>query len=342
MTQNSDGAQVSQETLGRPAPPCAMVIFGAGGDLTKRKLFPALYNLAKGKLLPQEFAIIGVSREQFSSDDFRQRTSQEIRQYLTGEVDPASWDQFVKRLYYLPGDFKDPQLYKKLGETLAQVEKEQNTHGNCLFYLATSPTFFPIVVKELGDAKLSEEQNGQWKRVIIEKPFGHDLESAVSLNHEIGQVLREDQIYRIDHYLGKETVQNILAFRFANGIFEPVWNRRYVDHVQVTVAEELGVEMRGDYYENAGALRDMVPNHIFQLITLTAMEPPISFEAQAVHDEQTKILRAIQPLNPERVLDHAVRGQYGEGEIDGKRVPGYRSEANVNPASAPRLLLRWR
>jgi glucose-6-phosphate 1-dehydrogenase len=334
LTQSPDAAKVSQETLGRPAPPCTMVIFGAGGDLTKRKLFPALYNLAKGKLLPQEFAIIGVSREQFSTDDFRQRTSQEIRQYLTGDVEQASWDQFVKRLYYIPGDFGDPELYKKLGETLVQVENEQHTQGNRLFYLATSPTFFPVVVKQLGAAKLTEEQNGKWKRVVIEKPFGHDLDSAVALNHEIGQVLAENQVYRIDHYLGKETVQNILAFRFANGIFEPVWNRRYVDHVQVTVAEELGVELRGDYYEHAGALRDMVPNHIFQLITLTAMEPPISFDAQAVHDEQTKILRAIQPLNPERVLDHAVRGQYGEGVIDGKPVQGYRTEVNVDQASS--------
>jgi len=333
LAQNSGSVTVSQETLGRQAPPCAMVIFGAGGDLTKRKLIPALYNLARGKLLPEQFAIIGVSREQFSSEDFRKRTGQEIRQYATGELDQASWDQFEKRLYYTPGDFQDPELYKKLGDLLGQVEKEQNTAGNCLFYLATSPTFFPIVVKQLGAAKLTDEENGKWKRVVIEKPFGHDLESAVALNHEIGKVLREDQVYRIDHYLGKETVQNILAFRFANGIFEPVWNRRYVDHVQVTVAEELGVELRGDYYEHAGALRDMVPNHIFQLITLTAMEPPISFDAQAVHDEQTKILRAIQPLNPERVLDHAVRGQYGDGVMDGKSVPGYRTEPNVNPAS---------
>jgi glucose-6-phosphate 1-dehydrogenase len=333
LTQSSDAAKVSQETLGRPAPPCAMVIFGAGGDLTKRKLFPALYNLAKGKLLPEEFAIIGVSREQFSSDDFRQRTSQEIRQYLTGDVEQASWDQFVKRLYYIPGDFKDPELYKKLGETLGQVEQEQNTQGNRLFYLATSPSFFPIVVKQLGAAKLTEEQNGKWKRVVIEKPFGHDLDSAVSLNHEIGQVLAENQVYRIDHYLGKETVQNILAFRFANGIFEPVWNRRYVDHVQVTVAEELGVELRGDYYEHAGALRDMVPNHIFQLITLTAMEPPISFDANAVRDEQAKILHAIQPMSDEEVLSRSVRGQYGDGTEEGKRVTAYRAESDVPPDS---------
>jgi glucose-6-phosphate 1-dehydrogenase len=310
-----------------------MVIFGAGGDLTKRKLFPALYNLAKGKLLPHQFAIVGVSREKIPTDEFRRRATEDIKKFSTSGFDPICWDWFAQRLYYHPGDFSDSQAYQKLGELLAGVDKEQSTPGNRLFYLATSPTFFPVVVRQLGAAGLTNSENGGWKRVVIEKPFGQDLPSAVSLNREVGQVLREDQTYRIDHYLGKETVQNILAFRFANGIFEPVWNRRYVDHIQVTVAEELGVESRGGYYDQAGALRDMVPNHIFQLITLTAMEPPISFEAEAVHDEQTKILRAIQPLTPEQVLTHAVRGQYGEGSIDGKRVPAYRSETNVPPHS---------
>jgi glucose-6-phosphate 1-dehydrogenase len=331
--ESVDPASLTQEMLGQPSDPCVMVIFGAGGDLTKRKLIPALYNLAKGKLLPQQFAIVGISREQSSTDDFRNQATEQIKQYSTSGFDAASWEWFAQRLYYHPGDFKDPQVYVKLGELLAQVDKEQGTRGNRLFYLATSPAFFPIVVERLGAAGLTKEANGQWSRVVIEKPFGQDLASAVSLNREIGQVLRESQVYRIDHYLGKETVQNILAFRFANGIFEPVWNRRYVDHVQVTVAEELGVELRGGYYDTAGALRDMVPNHIFQLITLTAMEPPISFDAQAVHDEQTKILRAIQPLTPELVLTHAVRGQYGEGTIDGKQVPAYRAEANVPPQS---------
>ena len=324
---------VTPEKLGDPAGPCAMVIFGAGGDLTKRKLMPALYNLAKGKLLPDQFAIIGVSNEPYSTDDFRQRMTQDIAQYFPGGVDMASWDWFAKRLYYISGDFNDAALYKKLADLLGQVEKEQSTHGNTLFYLATSPTFFPIVVNHLGTAGLTTESNGVWKRVVIEKPFGHDLDSAVALNRDISKVVTEKQVYRIDHYLGKETVQNILAFRFANGIFEPVWNRRYVDHVQVTVAEELGVELRGGYYEHAGALRDMVPNHILQLITLTAMEPPISFDAASVHDEQTKILRAIQLLSPERVLDHAVRGQYDAGVIDGKPVPAYRAEPNVAPDS---------
>jgi len=329
----ADPASLTQERLGHPGAPCIMVIFGAGGDLTKRKLIPALYNLADGKLLPEHFAIVGVSREENTNEQFRQTATEDIRQFSTAGVDMDSWDWFVKRLYYMSGDFKDPAAYKKLGDLLQQVDKEQGTMGNRLFYLATSPSFFPVIVEQLGAANLTQEAENQWRRVVIEKPFGHDLASAVDLNRRIGKVLEEKQIYRIDHYLGKETVQNILAFRFANGIFEPVWNRRYVDHVQVTVSEELGVELRGDYYDKAGAMRDMVPNHIFQLITLTAMEPPISFEASAVHDEQTKILRAIQLLNPERVLDHAVRGQYGEGVIDGKHVPAYRHEPKVSPDS---------
>jgi glucose-6-phosphate 1-dehydrogenase len=325
--------KLSQEALGEPSGPCAVVIFGAGGDLTKRKLIPAFYNLAKGKLLPENFAICGVSREEFSSDIYRQRSTEEINQFSTSGVDKASWDWFVKRLYYFSGNFMEPKFYQDLGEFLKDVHKEQGTHGNVLFYLAVGPALFAPVVNQLGAAGLTKQENGTWQRVVIEKPFGTDLASACNLNRDIGNVLKENQIYRIDHYLGKETVQNILAFRFANGIFEPVWNRRYVDHVQVTVAEELGVELRGDYYDRSGAMRDMIPNHIFQLITLTAMEPPISFEASAVHDEQTKILRAIQPHSPEQVLHFAVRGQYGDGMIEGKHVPAYRTEQMVNPES---------
>jgi glucose-6-phosphate 1-dehydrogenase len=332
MSSNDSGG-LTQEKLGLPGDPCAMVIFGAGGDLTKRKLMPALYNLAKGKLLPEQFAIIGISIESYSDEQFREQMTKDIREYAGGNVDMSSWQAFAKRFYYLSGDFNSPDLYKKLGDSLAQAEKEQRTEGNYLFYLATAPNFFTTVVKQLGEAGLTKQEGGKWRRVVIEKPFGHDLPSAVELNHKLMEVLEEKQIYRIDHYLGKETVQNILAFRFANGIFEPVWNRRYVDHVQVTVAEELGVELRGGYYEKAGAMRDMVPNHIFQLITLSAMEPPISFDAEAVHDEQTKVLRAIQPLSPERVLDQAVRGQYDAGAINGRHVPAYRSEPNVAPDS---------
>ncbi|HTR46699.1 MAG TPA: glucose-6-phosphate dehydrogenase [Verrucomicrobiae bacterium] len=323
-----DSAQLSLDGQGVPAGPCAMVIFGAAGDLAKRMLIPAIYNLAQGKLLSEQFAIVGVSIENFSTEEFREYATENIRQFSAAAVDSTAWDWFVKRMYYVSGDFRDPGLYARLKDTLVQVDKDESTEGNCLFYLAISPVFFPIVVQQLGASGLTTEDAHTWRRVVIEKPFGHDLPSAIALNHAVGQVLSEEQIYRIDHYLGKETVQNLLAFRFANGIFEPVWNRRYVDHVQVTVAEELGVELRGGYYETAGALRDMVPNHIFQLITLTAMEPPISFDADAVHDEQIKVLRAIQPFSPERVLDHAVRGQYGEGMIGGKHTAAYRAEPN--------------
>ncbi len=330
---SNDSEGVTQEKLGLPPGPCAMVIFGAGGDLTKRKLMPALYNLAKGNLLPDPFAIVGVSIESYSSEQFRDLMTKDILDFGDIKVDPATWDGFVKKLHYVAGDFGSPALYKNLGDKLAQIEKEEKTEGNVLFYLATAPSFFTQVVTQLGQAALTKQEEHKWRRVVIEKPFGHDLPTAVELNHDLLKVLEEKQIYRIDHYLGKETVQNILAFRFANGIFEPVWNRRYVDHVQVTVAEELGVELRGEYYEKAGALRDMVPNHIFQLITLTAMEPPISFDAEAVHDEQTKVLRAIQPLSPERVLDHAVRGQYDAGIVNGRHVPAYRAEPHVAPDS---------
>jgi len=319
---------------GKPADPCTMVVFGGTGDLNKRKLIPALYNLVAGQLLSPHFAVVGIGRTPMTSEDFRRRIDQEIREFATGPVDAGNWGRLLAQIHYLVGDAQDPDTYTRLRELLAAIDKDQQTHGNYLYYLATAPDLFSHVVRQLGEAGLAREKDGHWRRVIIEKPFGRDLDSARVLNREINQVLSESQIYRIDHYLGKETVQNILVFRFANGIFEPIWNRRYIDHVQITVAETVGVEGRGGYYDGSGALRDMVPNHIFQLITLTTMEPPISFDADAVRDEQAKILRAIQPLTPQDVLNRSVRGQYGAGAVGKEPVPGYREEPKVPPESA--------
>lgn len=314
--------------FGRPGDPCVMVIFGASGDLTKRKLIPALYNLAKENLLSKEFAIVGFARNELSSEQFRDLIGKDIGEFATTKVDPDLWHWFARRIYYLTADFDNKEGYLKLRELLAQIDKEHGTRGNYFYYLATAPSFFAPIVKQLGEAGLVAERNG-WRRVIIEKPFGRDYDSARALNKELREVLDEKQIYRIDHYLGKETVQNILVFRFANGIFEPIWNRRYIDHVQITVSETVGVETRGNYYDKAGTLRDMVPNHIFQLISLTAMEPPISFDADAVRDEQTKILKALAPMTDEEVLTRTVRGQYGEGMVGNQRVPAYRTEPLV-------------
>jgi glucose-6-phosphate 1-dehydrogenase len=310
-----------------------MVIFGASGDLTKRKLIPALYNLASQGLLSKEFAVVGIARRGMSHEDFREKMSQDFQQFATGPVDADLWHWFSRRLYFVSGDLQNPAVYEQLRQMLTQIDKEHGTRGNYFYYLATAPEFFSAVVEQLGAAGLAREEQGQWRRVIIEKPFGRDLDSARDLNRHLQQALAENQVYRIDHYLGKETVQNILVFRFGNGIFEPIWNRRYIDHVQITAAETVGIESRGGYYDTSGALRDMVPNHLFQLVSLTAMEPPISFEANAVRDEQAKILNAIQPLAPEEVLTRTVRGQYDDGEISGERVPAYRAEPNVPPGS---------
>jgi glucose-6-phosphate 1-dehydrogenase len=314
----------------KPAGPCAMVICGAAGDLTSRKLIPALYNLAKAKLLSSNFAVLGLSRDDLTDEQFRA----EVTRFLPAE-DATSEDRkwFTERLFYRKGDFTDSATYSQLGEHLSQIDKDHNTDGNYLFYLATAPAYFGQIVQQLGSARLSDQSTGRWRRVVIEKPFGHDLDSARKLNLDIKSVLTENQIYRIDHYLGKETVQNILVFRFSNGIFEPIWNRRYIDHVQITNGETVGVEQRGGYFDTAGTLRDMVPNHMMQLISLTAMEPPVSFQADAVRDEQAKILTAIQPLSAEDVLHYTVRGQYGEGAIGNDRVPGYRTESGVSPES---------
>ncbi len=321
------------ETADRAGDACVIAIFGAAGDLTKRKLIPSLYNLLRGKLLAKQFAVVGVTSEPFSTPEFRAKISSDIKEFATITVEKDLWEWFSNRLYYHAGDFRDPNLYAQLKERLAAVDKEQGTPGNYLFYLATSPVFFGEIVKQLGAVGLTNEENDRWRRVIIEKPFGHDLDSARALNKEIKTVLDEHQIYRIDHYLGKETVQNMMAFRFGNGIFEPIWNRRYIDHVQITAAETVGVEQRGGYYDGTGALRDMVPNHTLQLVSMTAMEPPISFDSEAVRDEKAKALRAIQPISPEEVLTKAVRGQYGAGTIGKEQVPAYRSEPQVKPDS---------
>jgi glucose-6-phosphate 1-dehydrogenase len=333
MAQAEVLSRPQQRSSGRPADPCVMVIFGAAGDLTRRKLVPALYNLAKANLLSREFAILGVAHTKMSAEDFRNRLSDDIKHYAGKDLDPEIWEWFLQRLYYISSEFDDKNLYSQLKTTLDQLDKEHSTHQNYFFYLATGPDFFGQIVEQLSAVGLLEEKDHYWRRVIIEKPFGRDLESAKVLNQQLLKFASEKQIYRIDHYLGKETVQNILAFRFANGIFEPIWNRRYIDHVQITVAETVGVEKRGGYYDSAGALRDMVPNHIMQLISLTSMEPPVSFRADAVRDEQAKILHAIQPLSSEDVLSRTVRGQYGPGVIDNHPVPGYRQEPGVPPDS---------
>ncbi len=334
---------------GQTADPCCMVIFGASGDLTKRKLIPALCNLAQNNLLARQFAMIGFAYAQMTTEEFRKQLTEDIKQFATSPVDPATWEWLVQRIYYVQGDFADASAFSKLKEQMDQCEKAHGTHGNKFFYLAVAPKFFSVVVKQLGDAGLTDEKDGHYARVIIEKPFGRDLDSAIQLNKDIKQTLKESQIYRIDHYLGKETVQNLMVFRFGNSIFEPIWNRHYIDNVQITASETVGVEQRGGYYETSGALRDMIPNHLFQLLSLTAMEPPVSFDADAVRGKQAEVLTAIQPLSPEDVLRKSVRGQYGEGTVSGKAIPAYRHEQDVAPDSntdtyvAMRLMIdNWR
>jgi glucose-6-phosphate 1-dehydrogenase len=313
---------------GQPAGPCAMVIFGASGDLTKRKLIPALYNLARERLLPENFAVIGIARRPLTDASFRQKIGEDLKSLLPQPPDPKLWAFLEQRLYYHSGDLKDPKTYAALKELLARCDRDHGTAGNYLFYLATTPDYFAEAVRHLGEAGLTAE-DGHWRRVILEKPFGRDLASARALNRDLRQALTERQIYRIDHYLGKETVQNLMVFRFSNGIFEPLWNRRYIDHVQITVAEELGVERRGGYYDTSGALRDMVPNHLFQLTSLVGMEPPASLDGDAIRDEQAKLVKSVRPYSLDDVKTEVVRGQYGPGTIDGQPVPGYRQEPEV-------------
>lgn len=307
-----------------------MVIFGATGDLTKRKLFPALYYLALEGFLPDHFAIIGVGRQEMSSAAFTKQILTDLKEFVGEKIDKNLVKWFKERTYYTGGDFDDDKaLFKDIKDLLKKASATHDIPKNYFYYMAIPPFLFANVTGKIVNNGLGKQTESNWRRFIFEKPFGRDLETAKKLNTELLEILDEDQIYRIDHYLGKETVQNILVFRFGNSIFEPIWNRNYIDHVQITVAEHLGVEQRGGYYDKAGALRDMIPNHIFQLITLTAMEPPVSFEADAVRDEQAKILQAIQPFPPKSVLKETVRGQYDKGDVQGKEVAAYRTEENV-------------
>jgi glucose-6-phosphate 1-dehydrogenase len=307
--------------------PSVVVIFGASGDLTKRKLLPALFHLEQSGLLPAEFAVVGVARRSLQ-DEFAKDMREGILQFGGVKEGDKKLDEFVKRVSYHAMNFDDPEGYGKLKTLLEGVDQQYGTKGNRLFYLATAPEYFADIIHQLGAHEMAKPQVGK-VRTIIEKPFGHDLASARELNDDVNGVFAEDQIFRIDHYLGKETVQNILIFRFANGIFEPVWNRNYVDHVQITAAEDIGIEGRGPFYEKAGALRDVVQNHVMELLSFVAMEPPVSFEADAMRREKVKVWRSIQPVHQ---MD-TVRGQYGPGTVDGKEVKGYRQEDRVDPNS---------
>ncbi len=323
------------------APACAMVIFGAAGDLTKRLVVPALYNLVNAKCLPEGFRLVGVDRVSKTAEEWRSDLTEMMNQFVSqggsefqvDHIDQTAWRWLTDRMTYLQGDLTDPAAFRRLGEHLAGLDETAASGGNHLFYLAVADRFFGTVVAGLGAAGLVTESDGQWRRVIIEKPFGHDLPSAKALNAEILRTLQERQIYRIDHFLGKETVQNIMAMRFANGLFEPLWNREHIDHVQITAAETIGVERRGKFYEKTGALRDMVPNHVFQLLAMTAMEPPISFDADAVRAKKAEVIQAIHPLTTAAALKNSVRGQYDAGTVLGQAVRAYRREPDVAPDS---------
>ncbi len=319
---------------GDQAPAANMVIFGGGGDLTKRLLMPALYNLSRTGLLPERFSLIGVDRLELSDEAFRQQIGDAVRAFAGDEhyaqkLDETHLNKLLSCITYLQGDFSDPQCYARLGDRLA-THGAAGTGGNVVFYLAVAARFFATITDQLGQAGLTTETEGQYRRVIVEKPFGHNVESARALNKQLRETLAEQQIYRMDHFLGKETVQNIMLMRFANGIFEPLWNRDHIDHIQITVSETVGVERRAGFYETTGALRDMVPNHLFQLLALIGMEPPASFTADAIRTEKTKVLTAVHAVD---AATDSVRGQYAAGTRDGKALRGYREEDGVAATS---------
>jgi glucose-6-phosphate 1-dehydrogenase len=302
-----------------PPPPCTLVIFGVTGDLTKRLLLPALRNLRRDKLLPDDFELVGIASRDIGDEGLRDHLRKAMAEFKAGNGDDdVEW--FLQRAHYFSGKFEDAATYAAIGKHIK---------GNVLFYLATPPSEFSVIIKQLGKAGLVEEKDGAWRRVIIEKPFGHDLPSALALNKEILGVLQESQIFRIDHYLGKQTVQNIMVFRFANGFVEPLWGRDHIDHVQITVAETVGVESRGKFYDSTGALRDMVPNHLFQLLSLIAMEPPARFDAESLRSEKAKVLESVQRFTPYSARGQVVRAQYTDGAVDGKQVPAYRASPDV-------------
>jgi glucose-6-phosphate 1-dehydrogenase len=304
--------------------PCVVVIFGASGDLTERKLIPALFSLACEGLLPEQFSVVGVARSELDHEAFRAKTQEGIEKHA--RIKPKQCpkhEAFSKNLFYHRANYDDPEGYKRLGKLLSEIDEKVGGGCNVLFYLSTPPLLYPVIVEQLGKAGLAQQDDKHWRRIIIEKPFGHDLASATELNQQVHEVFQESQVYRIDHYLGKETVQNLLVFRFANAIFEPLWNRNYIDHVQITVSEEVGLGSRAGYYDTAGILRDMFQNHILQLLTLTAMEPPAEFNATALRDEKVKVLKAVQPIKAEEVAQYTVRAQYRT----------YRDEKGVTPGT---------
>ncbi len=311
--------------LRRRPDPCALVIFGASGDLTQRKLVPAIYSLAVRRLLPENFAVIGVARSEMSDEAFREKMKEAVQKHSRDEFKQDVWDSLTEAMHYVSTEFNDDAGEDRLVALLNTLDEERGLQGNRVYYLAVPPSAIGTLVQALGERRRAHG----WTRLIVEKPFGHDRESALQLNEEITKYFTEDEIFRIDHYLGKETVQNMLALRFANGIFEPIWNRQFVDHVQITVAESIGIEGRAEFYEQAGAIRDIFQNHMLQLVALTAMEPPIDFTADSVRNEKVKVLRAIHTPGPKNVA----RGQYGRGFIEGEEVPGYREEPGVAPDS---------